>query len=126
MRGAKEVTDNQVLVFDDVKTNLGHAYNSVTGVFTAPTPGFYVFFVNLLVFPSKTMEAELFKDGTDIMEIYAGASTNANGPGSNMIVYDIDVGSKIFVKVHENYHNTGETLNGPRCTFSGFLLYSNA
>jgi hypothetical protein len=66
------------------------------------------------------------KDGTDIMEIYAGASTSANGPGSNMIVYDIDVGSKIFVKVHENYHNTGETLNGPRCTFSGFLLYSNA
>jgi hypothetical protein len=113
-------------VFDDVKTNLGHAYNSVTGVFTAPTPGFYVFFVNLLVFPSKTLEAELFKDVTDIMEIYSGASTSANGPGSTMIVYDIDVGSKIFVKVHENYHKTGEILNGPWCTFSDFLLYSNA
>ena len=84
------------------------------------------FFVNLLVFPSKTLEAKLFKDGTDIMQIYAGASTSANRPGSNMIVYDIDVGSKIFVKVHENYHKTGEILNGPWCNFSGFLLYSNA
>lgn len=34
---------HHVLVFDDVKTNIGSAFNRISGMFTAPIDGAYVF-----------------------------------------------------------------------------------
>ena len=44
------------IIFPDIILNLGEAYNSDTGVFTAPYGGIYLFTVQLCVDNSKLID----------------------------------------------------------------------
>ena len=109
--------------FDQVLTNLGSAYDEKIGMFQCPTPGYYVFFVTFLIFPQKRLEAEIVKNGNGIQEVYAGTQNNGDGPGSNMVIVQLQQRDRVWVRVHYEWHHTGDLLDGPWCTFNGFLLY---
>jgi len=117
------INDNEMIRFDHVLTNVGAAYDGNIGMFQCPTPGYYVFFVNFLVFPQKRLETQIVKNGNVIQEVYAGTQDNGHGPGSNMVIVQLQQGDRVWVRVHDFYHNTGDILDGPWCTFNGFLVY---
>ena len=114
---------NEMIRFDHVLTNLGSAYDDKIGMFQCPTPGYYVFFVTFLIFSQKRLEAEIVKNGNGIQEVYAGTQNNGDGPGSNMVIVQLQQRDRVWVRVHYEWHHTGDLLDGPWCTFNGFLLY---
>ncbi|XP_046327039.2 complement C1q-like protein 4 [Haliotis rufescens] len=48
-----------VLKFDDVKLNIGGAYNNHSGIFTAPVTGTYQFWANVMVNENTNMAVEI-------------------------------------------------------------------
>uniref|UniRef100_K1PLR7 Complement C1q-like protein 4 n=1 Tax=Magallana gigas TaxID=29159 RepID=K1PLR7_MAGGI len=55
-------TNNAVVIFDHVITNVGGGYDNTTGVFTVPTPGLYVFSWTVETYGQRT-EAVLLVNG---------------------------------------------------------------
>ncbi|VDI48781.1 caprin-2 [Mytilus galloprovincialis] len=126
MVGLKSLHDNEVLHFDKVNTNLGNSYDEHLGVFQSPTPGFYVFFVHFLTIAPKSIEAHIVRNGDIIQNVYAGimGRTDAGyAPGSNMAIVQLKQGDRVWIRVHDHYHDIVDVLDGPWCTFAGYLLY---
>lgn len=51
------------VVYDKVFFNYGHAYNPRSGIFTAPSPGLYIFTWTSLVNPNTIFDAEILVNG---------------------------------------------------------------
>ena len=123
INGGISLNDNEVIKFDQVHTNLGMSYDGHLGLFQSPTNGYYVFFVHFLVYAQKRLEAQIVKNGAIIQNVFAGTQDTGNGPGSNLVIVLLNKGDRVWTKVHDKFHDTGNILDGPWCTFSGFLLY---
>lgn len=124
VHGNIPLAHNQVIPFSSVTLNLGSAFDGQKSVFESPTAGYYVFFVHFLTLPQKTLESQIIKNGQIIQNVYAGERSGIYGPGSNLVITYLDPGDQVWVKVHDHYHTTdGSNLDGPWCTFAGFLLY---
>ena len=114
--------DNKIFMFDNIIVNSGNAYNKNNGMFTAPVKGIYAFFATVLTFSGKSLESQIVRNGRMLCNIYSGDNT-FDGSGSNMAITHLEVGDAVWVKIHDIYHDTGVTVDGPFTTFSGFLLY---
>ena len=71
------------------------------------------YYVNFLVFAQKRLEAMIVKNGNLIQHVYAGTSDVGDGPGSNMVIVQLQQGDRVWVRVHDFYHDTGDILDGP-------------
>ena len=117
------VENGKTIIFDDVETNLGNGYDGSTGVFIAPTPGIYVFYINLLAQRQNTIESTVFRNGFPIQHVYAGTPENTYGPGGNMVVIMLQKEDNIYTKINKDPNRNVTLIDGPWCTFNGFLLY---
>ncbi|XP_035864677.1 C1q-related factor-like [Sander lucioperca] len=108
------------LIFKHVVTNIGNAYNSNSGVFTAPVRGAYYFewTVGALGDNSYPSAAVLVKNSENVFMAFeqqaAGFMSSSKG-----VTLLLEVGDVVFVRLHgvafDDYnHHT---------TFSGFLLF---
>ncbi|XP_052416366.1 cerebellin 11 [Carassius gibelio] len=110
------------LIFDKVLTNIGNAYDPVTGVFKAPVKGVYYFRYSGSAFSSHDMGLSIFKGTARFVSSYEYNSGERNDQMSNGAVMELDVGEEvhmrlwvrtwIFVDPRYNYS-----------TFTGYLLY---
>lgn len=108
------------LVFPTVITNEGNGYNSHTGIFTAPTAGMYVFFVNVQSYDSYHIYTYIVLNGTQKVRTMAdGGRYGYYETGANLVVLTLLKGDTVWVK-HSLGH--GYFSSGPITTFSGFLL----
>ncbi len=105
------------LVYDVVITNVGNGYNPSTGVFTAPTAGEYVFFVNVQSYNTLTIYVDIVLNGT--IKVRTMAYTGEFTAGPNLAVLTLQKGDRVGVK---HFSGQGYYINGPITTFSGFLL----
>ncbi|GCC24299.1 hypothetical protein chiPu_0002699 [Chiloscyllium punctatum] len=104
------------LVYDAVIVNKGSAYNSTTGVFTAPLAGTYLFTYSLLGGP--TSEVRLVKNEEDLSYIHTILSTGEAQTGSMSVILTLESGDQIWVKLIE-----GNTWSGRGAlNFQGILL----
>ncbi|XP_065928376.1 uncharacterized protein [Magallana gigas] len=108
------------LVFDVVITNVGNGYNPSTGVFTAPTAGEYVFFVNVQSYNINSIYVDVVLNGVTKVRTmaYTGGSDYFDA-GPNLVVLTLQKGDRVWVKY---FSGQGYHINGPITTFSGFLL----
>ncbi|KAK7938788.1 hypothetical protein WMY93_002114 [Mugilogobius chulae] len=110
------------LVYKHLVLNTGDAYNSQTGIFTAPVRGVYHFVVHIHnVFKGQIAEVYLMKNGEGTYMTFEEQSSG-RGTASNSITLLLEVGDRIYVQlpahrqIYDNWYH--------HCTFSGHLLFT--
>ena len=116
----------QTIVFDEVITNVGNGYDNLTGIFTAPVSGVYVFDMALMVASDVYQYTELVKDGQSIVYNYSAATgVNCFVSSSRTVTLQLEKASKVWVRtITENitFHGSGKVHGNGFSTFSGWLL----
>ncbi|XP_052802749.1 complement C1q subcomponent subunit A-like isoform X1 [Mya arenaria] len=124
-RDLTNIHQHQTIIFDHVITNYGSAYSTSTGIFTAPTPGIYIFFLEIMVTSHYEMYFEIVQDGTRIDDMYADSST---GDGFNsdsaLWVLHLNRGSEVLIRSSTSYieGHVGQIHGYCHSSLSGFLL----
>ncbi|KAL2080879.1 hypothetical protein ACEWY4_022732 [Coilia grayii] len=110
------------LVFSKVITNVGQAYSSTTGFFTAPVRGVYYFrFTVRDNLDSRHMEIQMFKNGQQLILLWDTDTDGQSTYLSSGLTLQLEVGDVVNMRLpvgHRLYDNTNN-----HCTFSGFLLF---
>ncbi|XP_041646492.1 complement C1q-like protein 4 [Cheilinus undulatus] len=109
-----------VLIYKTAITNIGNAYNTATGVFTAPVSGVYYFNLFYHAGGEHGVFLILYKNSQMIVST-AGLRTD-NDPsdnGGNAVFLQLQPGDQVFVKMRANNYVWG---NNYMTTFSGFLV----
>uniref|UniRef100_A0A4W4DYD6 C1q domain-containing protein n=1 Tax=Electrophorus electricus TaxID=8005 RepID=A0A4W4DYD6_ELEEL len=110
------------LVYTKVFTNVGNAYNSATGVFTAPVKGVYYFrFTALSYLNSIAMAINFHKNHEILMHVGAFNTDGHHEYVCNGITLLLEVGDVVFTSLPKNYKLMDDANKST--TFSGFLLY---
>lgn len=132
--GATLAFDMSVL-FDDIKTNIGKAYDRTTGIFTCPLSGTYIFSLNLACAEGSYLQASIVKNNVeqvfmavcdhrrrksaDGYYLYCGSTQNGG-----TAILSLARGDQITVKkVWPSFGKSTAAGNG-YTTFSGYLLRS--
>ncbi|XP_048769665.2 uncharacterized protein LOC125675876, partial [Ostrea edulis] len=106
------------LVFPVVITNVGNGYNPSNGIFTAPTNGNYVFFVNVQSYDKKkTIHVDIVLNGST--KVRTMGYNGSYAAGLNLVVLGLQKGDTVWVK---HYCGQGYYTDGSITTFSGFLI----
>ncbi|CAN9498102.1 unnamed protein product [Ophioblennius macclurei] len=113
----------EVLKFDDVITNLGNNYDSITGKFTCHVSGIYFFTYHVLMRggDGTSMWADLCKNGQVRASAIAQDADQNYDYASNSAVLHLDSGDEVYVKLDGGKAHGGN--NNKYSTFSGFILY---
>ncbi|XP_048022285.1 uncharacterized protein LOC125252764 [Megalobrama amblycephala] len=113
-------TTDITLTYRNVLTNIGNAYNPVTGIFTAPLKGAYMFRVTVHGHGGTPATASIYKNGEHMVVAHdVQAQDRLNS--SNGVVLILEVGDVVYVRlgsstrIADNWNNYN--------TFSGFLLF---
>ncbi|CAN9514485.1 unnamed protein product [Ophioblennius macclurei] len=119
----KTTSGNRILVFRDVLTNVGGAYNSETGVFTAPIRGVYYIRFTANAPTDFTMSAVLYKNGESIqLIVHEQPSGQGSDTASNGAALLLEAGDRLSLQLWDNTQIWDNSNH--HSTFSGFLLYS--
>uniref|UniRef100_A0A3P8TU00 C1q domain-containing protein n=1 Tax=Amphiprion percula TaxID=161767 RepID=A0A3P8TU00_AMPPE len=118
----KTTNGNTNLIYNDVLTNIGQAYNSETGVFTAPVNGVYYIRFTANAPTDFTMSAVLYKNDAEIQLIaHEQPSGSGSDTASNGAALQLQAGDRLSMKL---WHNTQIWDNSNHhSTFSGFLIF---
>ncbi|XP_045917406.1 complement C1q tumor necrosis factor-related protein 3-like [Micropterus dolomieu] len=106
------------LVFKKVTTNIGNAYNPITGIFTAPRKGLYYIRFTGAVGDSGSLNAALQKNGVSMFEIYDTRGTH--GSGSNGMTLVLEQSDQLWITLLSGQSIFDQTRLS---TFSGFLVF---
>ncbi|OWF45204.1 C1q-related factor-like [Mizuhopecten yessoensis] len=114
-------SENFVIPFDHVVTNVGGNFNSHgTGVFRCAVPGTYVFHWTISVGGHQMAFGVLVKNGSPISFVTSGRDENEYSSGSGVAIIELDVGDDVLVRVQDPRNSADITADFT--TFSGFLL----
>ncbi|XP_048014588.1 uncharacterized protein LOC125247371 isoform X2 [Megalobrama amblycephala] len=108
------------LTYKNVFTNIGNAYNPITGVFTAPLKGAYMFRVSVFGIASPGSTAAIYKNREHVV-ILDAYQTQGGLNSSNGVVMILEVGDVVYVRlwagrrIYDSHNNHN--------SFSGFLLF---
>ena len=115
---------HQNILFDDVKLNIGNAYNPIHGNFIAPFNGSYLFTVSACSENGHFVVLD-FHVNTLVYDKVLAGDTQINDCSSKTILVSLTINDDVFVK-HEQ---TGDYLNAnPAAGFPSFggVLLSGA
>ena len=108
------------VVYDAVYYNYGHAYNPVSGFFTAPTSGMYVFTWSSCVASRKIFDAEILVNGN---RKGLGNCNNEDGSGivncANTVPLVLETGDKVNIRTLAANHLYGNGWS----SFKGWRVY---
>lgn len=111
------------LKFTKVFSNFGHAYNPVTGIFTAPVKGAYYFRFNAWdARLSNVLRLRLYHNSKIVTESYDVNDAHGYVSLSNAFVLKLEKGDVVYMVLRTNTTVWDDANN--RTTFSGFLLFA--
>ncbi|XP_037310992.2 uncharacterized protein LOC119198181 [Pungitius pungitius] len=121
--GLQEATSGrQTLIYKDVLTNIGQAYSSETGEFTAPIRGVYYVRFTANAPTDFPMSAVLYKNGAEVQLIaHEQPSGEGSDTASNGAALLLQAGDTLKMMLWENTHIWDNSNH--HSTFSGFLLF---
>ncbi|XP_048022288.1 multimerin-2-like [Megalobrama amblycephala] len=113
-------TTEITITYRNVFTNIGNAYNPVTGIFTAPLKGAYMFRVTVYGHGGTGSSASIYKNGKHmVVSFNYQAQDRVNS--SNGVVLILEAGDVVYVRLGTNTRIADSENN--HNTFSGFLLF---
>lgn len=112
--------DEHTLVYTHVISNIGNAYNSATGIFTAPVKGVYHFQIYALS-KTGTLGVRLKKNAENVNMAYEN-QPSGDFTAANAATLSLEAGDTVYATLfggytvydNENHHNT----------FCGHLLFT--
>lgn len=119
-------TKGHIVIFDDVITDVGHAYSSSTGVFRAPVDGTYVF---ILIVTEKPIPGDHYlhllikKNGNTIGYLFLDSNHDYFIKRTEISTVSLVKNDEVYVQVDfaEGTHNLiGANMHSH---FSGFLIH---
>ncbi|KAL4237593.1 hypothetical protein ACF0H5_002307 [Mactra antiquata] len=119
----KDLGADQNIIFNQVETNIGNAYNVHHGVFIAPTTGTYVFHVTTFALSTQAARCKIVVNGRARAEVYATGNPTDHNTGSQLLVVHLSQGDDVAVQgwAHDNIYGDGNLWT----SFSGFLIHSD-
>ncbi|KAL4228908.1 hypothetical protein ACF0H5_011948 [Mactra antiquata] len=110
-------------IYNNVHLNLGGGYIPLTGYFTAPSNGLYLFSVSLLIVnhPQGQLEfgAVVVKNGSDLEMIFMHTDKGWDDQGSVTVITQLNVGDRVWVEMR----NVGPDGGDISSSFSGVLIF---
>ncbi|KAM4625832.1 complement C1q-like protein 4 [Polymixia lowei] len=117
------VSVETTLIYPSVISNVGNAYNSITGIFTAPVTGAYFFRFNAMDNRIKVhMGVTLYKNNQKVLHDYAWNHWEDHEHVSNGVVLELSVGDVVYMRIPPTYR-LFDFDNHNFNIFSGFLLF---
>ncbi|XP_067247344.1 uncharacterized protein [Chanodichthys erythropterus] len=113
-------TTEITLTYKNIFTNIGNAYNPITGIFTAPLKGAYMFRVSVFGHGGTPATASLYKNGKHMVMVH-GDQAQGTLNSSNGVVLILEVGDVVYVRLRSGTR-IADSYNNHN-TFSGFLLF---
>ncbi|XP_048018942.1 cerebellin-1-like [Megalobrama amblycephala] len=114
------IGDTKTLEYKKVFSNVGNAYDSNTGIFTAPVKGVYYFRFYGHCHDGTTMAISLLKNGQSQCSVHAWKPAS-NGNASNGVVLTLEIGDKINTVLWRNTWVYDDPAS--YTSFSGFLIF---
>uniref|UniRef100_A0A672LWL1 C1q domain-containing protein n=1 Tax=Sinocyclocheilus grahami TaxID=75366 RepID=A0A672LWL1_SINGR len=115
-------TTDITLTYRKVFTNIGNAYNPITGIFTAPLKGAYMF--SFAVYghanPSTPSTVSIVKNGERVVVAH-GHQDQYSVNSSKGVVLILEVGDVVYVRLWSGSRISDNQNN--HITFSGYLLF---
>ncbi|XP_069136249.1 putative leucine-rich repeat-containing protein DDB_G0290503 [Argopecten irradians] len=111
-----------VIQYDDVVTNIGGAYNPISGVFTCSVKGAYVFGWTALV-SEEYLCTELMINDKIVGTAFSGGKgiSDASVSGSSVIVVKLEVGDRVWIRINELFPSVDILSRATQ--FSGFKIW---
>ncbi|XP_063055666.1 complement C1q-like protein 4 [Engraulis encrasicolus] len=109
------------LIYKDIITNIGDAYNMETGVFTAPVHGLYYVRFTANGPTDGTINANLYKNDAIFLMVHEQPSGAGSDTGSNGAAVELQKGDKLHMGLWPNtqiYDNSNR-----HSTVTAILLY---
>ncbi|XP_063049416.1 complement C1q-like protein 2 [Engraulis encrasicolus] len=121
--GYTQAGDNDLnLEFKRVITNVGEAYSSSTGFFTAPVRGVYYFrFTVMDPLDSRIMDIRMCKNGEQLMKLYEYDTDGGATYLSSGLALQLEKGDTVNMVLPAGSRLKDNADN--HSTFSGFLLF---
>ncbi|OWF36941.1 Complement C1q-like protein 2 [Mizuhopecten yessoensis] len=94
---SSNTTPGTVIVFEDLKLNIGDYYNPVHGTFRCGVSGIHMFTWSILVNAGHTLTTSLNGNGLPMGLVYVDNPYKNTGSGSNTVVVHISVGDNVFL-----------------------------
>ncbi|XP_067247352.1 uncharacterized protein [Chanodichthys erythropterus] len=114
-------TTDITLTYKNVLTNIGNAYNPITGIFRAPLKGAYMFRISIFGHGGTPATVSIFKNEEQVVVVH-DVQAQDRVTSSNGVVLILEVGDVVYVRLWSGtriYDINQENLN----SFSGFLLF---
>ncbi|XP_067218159.1 cerebellin-1-like isoform X2 [Chanodichthys erythropterus] len=111
---------DKTLEYKKVFSNVGNAYDSNTGIFTAPVKGVYYFRFYGHCHGGTTMAISLLKNGQTQCSVHS-ARPVSNSNGSNGVILILEIGDKIYTHLWKDTWVYDDPAS--YTSFSGFLIF---
>ncbi|XP_031421476.1 heavy metal-binding protein HIP-like [Clupea harengus] len=108
------------LIFTKIFTNVGQAYNDMTGYFTAPVRGVYYFRFTVHDNTAYWLEIRMYKNVEQVMYLWENNS-GVRSYLSGGVTLQLEAGDVVNLRVPVGYKLYDDSHN--HCIFSGFLLF---
>ena len=108
-------------MFDRVFLNSGNGYNQVSGVFTSPRAGAYVFYFYALSHGSKSISVDLYHNGRYVDSLY-GYSDGEYATGGNAASLELLSGETVYLLAQGSDSTFYGASDEIYCTFSGYFV----
>ncbi|XP_054914449.1 complement C1q-like protein 2 [Poeciliopsis prolifica] len=109
------------LIYRNVITNVGNAYNQHTGIFVAPVRGMYYFSFFYHAGGEHAVRLYLFKNNVRVLDSTDHKTQNDGADnGGNAAFMELQQGDQVYVQLGAKTHVWG---NHYSTTFSGYLMH---
>ena len=117
-----ETNQWEPVIFDDVISNFGSAFEPQSSIFTCPVTGVYMFGVNLMTPVNDSAQVHLNIDNERLFNVLADDAFDVYSTGTNFAFVSCSQGQSVWVETNRNRVN--QKFHSNRYTTLSAILIS--